>query len=240
MSGAPRPAAPTRRCALCGAPARPPFQAPSPELAPDLDLRPGEPTRSTLPKWIMTCRQCGLSAPDLVEPPARARETMAGAEYQALAGPGPERAVLRYALLSEAAGDRAEAAGAVLQAAWLRDDAGQDAGDLRRRAAALWAGTATMQEALSRVDALRRAGEHEAAGAQAAALLARPELNETDRAVLTYQQDLIAAGDTARHLMSSALRPPAQRPHVTHGRPAAPDPAKAPGKPGFWQRLLGR
>lgn len=153
--------------------------------------------------------------------------------YKALAGSGPERAFLRHALLCEAAGDRAEAAGAVLQAAWVRDDAGTDATGLRHRAAALWAGGDTMQDALRVLDVLRRAGDP-AAAAQAARLLARAELGETDRAVVEYQQGLIAAGETGRHLMSSALRPPAQRPHVTHGR------APAAAKRGFWQRLTGR
>ena len=226
------PASAARACALCGAPARPPFQAPPPELAPDLDLRPGEPTRSTLPRWVATCRGCGLSAPDLVDPPAKARATMDTPEYQALAG--PERGFLRYAMLCEAADDPAEAAGALLQAAWMRDDAGTDATALRRRAAALWGGGATMQDALRVVDVLRRAGDQGGAAAQAGRLRARPGLDERDRAVITYQQGLIAAGDTARHLMSSALRPPAQRPHVTHGRMDKPE------KPGFWQRLVGR
>ncbi len=222
-------------CALCGAPARPAFVAPPPELAPDLDLRPGEPTRSTLGRWIATCRSCGLSAPDLAEPPADARRLMAEPGYAALAGPGPERAFLRYAWLCEAAGDRAGAAEAVLQAAWVRDDAGLDATALRCRAAALWAGSGSMQDALRVVDALRRGGDQAGAAAQAARLLAQPGLNETDQALLTYQQGLIAAGDTGRHLMSSALRPPAQRPHVTHGRAA-----DAPRGGGFWRRLVGR
>ncbi len=224
------PASP-RFCAVCGAPARAPFQAPPPELAPDLDLRPGEPTRSTLPRWVQTCRQCGLSAPDLARPPAGARAAIETPAYRALSGPAPDAPFLRCALLCEAGGEPAEAAEATLQAAWALDDAGQDAAPLRLRAAALWGEGPTLQDALRVTDALRRAGAFEAAGTQAGRLLARAGLEETDRAVLGYQQTLIAARDCGRHLLSSALRPPARTPHASHGR-------KAPRS--LWQMLAGR
>ena len=227
MTGPP----PSHSCAVCGAPAKPPFHAPPPELAPDLDFRPGEPTRSTLPRWVQTCKRCGLSAPDLARPPARARDTVETPDYRALSGPAPEFPFLRHALLCEVGGESAEAAEMVLQAAWALDDAGQDAGPLRLRAAALWGEGPTTQDALRVTDTLRRARAFEAAGAQAGRVLARARLEETDRAVLSYQQTLIAARDSGRHLLSSALRPPARTPHASHGR-------KAPGS--FWQRLAGR
>lgn len=218
-------------CALCGTPCRAAFQAPPAETAPDLDLRPGEPTRSTLRKWVITCRGCGAAAPDLVRLPAAARAVVDSAAYRALQG--PDAAFLRWAMIAEAVDEPADAAQAVLEAAWAVDDAGGDAAALRVRAAALWGEPATAQDALRLVDVLRRAGAFDRAAQQAAALLARAGLDETDAAVLRYQQGLIAAADTGRHLLSSALRPPAQRPHVTHGRDA-----KAPRS--FWQRLAGR
>lgn len=218
-----------RACGVCGAPARPPFQAPPPELAPDLDLRPGEPTRSTLPRWVATCPACRAAAPDLAALPAAARAVVESPDYQALSGPAAP--FLRYALLC----DSHERPGVLLQAAWALDDAGpgagQDPAPLRRAAAEAWGEAASMQDALSAVDALRRAGDMDEAGARAAALLARPGLDETDRLVLACQQRLIAERDTGRHLLSAALRPPAQRPHVTHGRPS---------KRSFWQRMAGR
>ena len=116
----------------------------------------------------------------------------------------------------------------------MLDDAGRDAVALRRRAAGLMAEPATMQEALRLVDVLRRAGEFDAASARVAGLLARPGLDEIDAAVLRYQQGLIEAQDSGRHLLSSALRPPAQRPHVTHGV----QPSNS-GTRGFWRRLIG-
>ena len=52
-------------CGVCGGPARPAFRAPQPEIAPDLDMRPGEPARSTLRDWVQVCPRCGAAAPDL-------------------------------------------------------------------------------------------------------------------------------------------------------------------------------
>ena len=52
-------------CAVSGAVVRPVFRAPAPELAPDLDFRPGEPARSTLRRWITECSGCGAASPDL-------------------------------------------------------------------------------------------------------------------------------------------------------------------------------
>lgn len=218
-----------RACGVCGAPAPPPFQAPPPELAPDLDLRPGEPTRSTLPRWIATCRTCHAAAPDLAALAATARAIVESPGYQDLSGPAA--AFLRYARLC----DPHERPGLLLQAAWALEDDGQDAAPLRRAAAAAWGEPAAMQDALSALDALRRAGELDAAAARAIALLQRPGLKETDRLVIACQQRLIAERDTARHLLSTALRSPAQRPHVTHGRPA-----ERPGRRSFWQRMAGR
>ena len=229
------PPKPTPTCANCGTPCRPPFKAPPAETAPDLDLRPGEPTRSTLPRWVATCRGCGAAAPDLTRLPPAAKTTVDTPDYRAITG--PEAPFLRWAAILEAAGEPAEAAQATLEAAWLLDDANRDATPLRRRAAALMAEPETTQDALRLVDILRRAGEIDAAAARTAALLAQPGLDPNDAAILTYQSALIAVDDRGRHLLSSALRPPAQRPHVTHGRMPAPE---INPKPGFWRRLTGR
>ncbi len=226
------PGATRRNCSACGTPCRPTFHAPPPELAPDLDFRPGEPTRSTLKHWLATCRGCGATAPDLAALPRGARETAATPEYRALAGPA--RAFLRWAMLHEAAGEPAEAAEAMLQAAWATDDVGGDAAPFRRRAAALWGEPSMTQDALRLIDVLRRAGAADAAAQRISALLAKPGLDETDAALLRFQQGLVAAGDTGRHLLSSALRPPARTPHVSHGQRL-----RGPSR-SLWQRLVGR
>lgn len=221
----------TPHCALCQAPVRAPFRAPTAELAPDLDMRPGEPARSTLPRWVPTCRTCGASAPDLAALPAQAKAVVESAEYRALRGPAPELPFLRWAMICENAGDPAAAAEATLQAAWALDDAGRDAAALRCRAVALWGTPADTADALRLIDMLRRAGAFEAAG-HAASTLEAQSPDENSANILRFQQARIAAQDSGRHMLSSALRPPARTPHVTHGR--------APAHPGFWRRLLGR
>ncbi len=217
-------------CSVCGASARPPFRAPTAELAPDLDHRPGEPARSSLPRWVATCRRCGASGPDLSALPEGAAEVVRSVAYRALRATDPAMPFLRWALICERTGDPAAAAEATLQAAWALDDAGQDAADLRRRAAALFGEPDGPEDALRLIDILRRAGDFAAAASRAAALDGTA-LDENSAAILAFQRDRIAAADPARHMISSALRPPARRPHVTHGQTEAT---------GFWGRLFGR
>lgn len=217
-------------CSVCGTPARPPFRAPTAELAPDLDHRPGEPTRSTLPRWITTCRRCGASGPDLAALPAGADDVVRSDAYRALRTPGPAMPFLRWALICERTGDPAAAAEATLHAAWALDDAGQDAADLRQRAVMLFGEPDGPEAVLRLIDMLRRARNFAAAEARAASLDGRA-LGENSAAILAFQRQRIAAADSARHMISSALRPPAHRPHVTHGRTEAT---------GFWGRVFGR
>ncbi len=127
-------------------------------------------------------------------------------------------------------GDRDGEAEALLQAAWAADDAGADASALRRKVAALWEDAADTRIALRRLDVLRRAGLFDEAGRWAERIADRA-LDDTARAVLAFQRGRIAARDSARHSIGSALPPPAHAPHVTHVRRTAP---------GLWQRLFRR
>lgn len=225
---------PGTNCALCGAPSRTPYRAPQPETAPDLDMRPGEPTRSTLQSWIATCPQCGACAPDLAALPATARATVSSAEYQHVPGPEEAQPFLRWALICRGLGNQEDAAEATLQAAWAADDAADiAAGPLRRDAVALWGDRQDAAGALRIVDVLRRAGDFAAASAAADRAAGLP-MEETAEQVLEFERELIARRDMGRHLISSAIRPPAATPHVAHGRIAA-----GRTQPGFWKRLLG-
>ena len=221
-----------RRCASCGAEAAAVFRAPAAEMAPDLDLRPGEPVRGTLAHWLQTCPGCGATAPDLAILYGTTAAIIASPAYRLVQGPDYALGFLRWAAVSEAAGDARQAGEAFLQAAWAADDAGDAANAIawRRLAAAAWGEPDIFEIALRQIDALRRAGNFVAADAAAARLAAqRPD--ETTACILTYQRARIAARDDTRHLMSSALRPPAHMPHVAHG--------KLRGK-GFFARLFGR
>lgn len=207
-------------CAACGIAAPSPFRAPPAEGAPDLDGRPGEPTRSTLRRWVLRCRGCGACAPDLATLPPAARETVRSPAYHA-----HHSSFLRWAALAAGTPDEAEA---LLQAAWEAEDTGADASALRRRAASLWPAPTDVEAALRLADIQRRAGLL----AEAAATLdAWPEGDDSSVRIAAFERARVAAGDTGRHLLSSALRPPARTPHVIHGKRAAGG--------GFWGRLLG-
>ncbi len=207
-------------CALCGSPAPPPFRAPAQEGSPDLDGRPGEPTRSTLQRWVLCCRTCRACAPDLAAIPVSSHDLVRTDEYRRLTSP-----FLRWAALVSGTPAEAEA---LLQAAWDEEDAGRDATELRRRAAAAWPVPGDAEAGLRLADIQRRAGLL----AEAAQTLDRfpSGPDETAGRIASFERARIAAGDTGRHLLSSALRPPARTPHVVHGK-------RATG--GFWSRLLG-
>ena len=224
-----------RACAVCGTAARAPFQVPMPDGPPDLDLRPGEPARASLAHWIQTCRACQAAAPDLAALPLSAAEIVRSENYRWLERHATHvRPFLRWARLCPA-----QLRGEVfLMAAWSEDDADNaDAATvLRQRALRVWGEPDTLPAALRRLDVLRRTENWEAAAAEAARLGVQP-LDETSAAILRFQQARIAERDTGRHNMASALPPPANRPHVSHGRgPAATQETK-----GNWvKRLLGR
>jgi hypothetical protein len=221
-----------RICGVCGAPARAAFRAPQPEIAPDLDMRPGEPTRSTLTDWVQVCPACRAAAPDLAVLTHAARAVVESDDYRALTTSVLEETLpfRRWALICERAGDRSDQAEALLQAAWAADDAAEmtEASKLRIEVAALWDGTDDLELSLRRLDVLRRAGNF--AEAQAwADRVAQKFADETARSILDFQRARIEARDIGRHLISSALPPPAHSPHVSHSKRASP---------GFWSRLL--
>ncbi len=219
-------------CGICGAPARSAFRAPQPEIAPDLDMRPGEPARSTLPDWVQTCRRCGAAAPDLAALNAAAQAVVDSADYKALTASVQEETLpfRRWAMICERTGDSENQAEALLQAAWAADDAaaGTEAAQLRAGVAALWDGTTDMELGLRRLDVLRRAGTFDQAQAWADTLSARTT-EETAVAIIAFQRARIQLRDVGRHLISSAMPPPSHAPHVTHGKRAST---------GFWSRLL--
>ena len=224
-------------CAVCGAMVRPVFKAPAPELAPDLDFRPGEPARSTLRRWVAECSGCGSAAPDLAAVGASDGEIVReDPEYAALRAQAPAfaRGFLLWALLCQRRGDAWTAAEALLQAAWAADDAEETewAVTWRRQAAAIWPDSTEIQPCLCLVDIYRRAGEFHQAAAVAETLAEAP-LDESSAAILAFQRRLVGERDVGRQLMSSALRPPASRPHVSYQQPR-----RAAGS-GFWRRFFG-
>ena len=171
-------------------------------------------------QWVQTCPGCGACAPDLAALPTDGREIVPGDAYATMPSPFERWAAL-------VAGTAAEAE-ALLQTAWLAEDEGKDGTDLRRRALAVWPQPDNAEGLLRLADLQRRAGLLDAAGATLDRLPIA--LDDGVQQVAAFQRARIAAGDTGRHLLSSALRPPARTPHVSHGKPA---------RAGFWTRLFG-
>jgi hypothetical protein len=150
-------------CAVCGAPARQPYHSPrGPEIAPDLDMRPGEPVRSTLRDWVQGCGQCGAAAHDLSVLPQEAGSIVSSPAYRALSTNGTEDTLLfrRWAMICQGTGNDEMAAEATLQAAWAADDGADmlEAARLRRSVVDLWSGNTDLPTGLRRLDVLRRAG----------------------------------------------------------------------------------
>jgi hypothetical protein len=246
MAAAPKSAGREKRCGVCGHESRQPgFRPPVPEQAPDLDLRPGEPVRSTMARWLETCPHCGYAAPDITEAHPAGAQAVAAAPYRALiadtAHPVLARRFLAWAHVLEETGALHAAAEATLHAAWVADDLNRDdlARQWRREAVALWrSGPALDAEQSVRViDALRRAGDFaEAEGAAEALAALNPP--EAVAQVTALEVRLIAAEDMGRHSMASAIAPPARRPHVTHQK--SPGAKKRPPEGGGLKSWLRR
>src|SRR5271155_2207768 len=97
-------------CGVCGGSVRPAFRAPQPEIAPDLDMRPGEPARSTLRDWVVVCSHCGAAAPDLGALPGSARAVVESDAYRLLSTSALEETLpfRRWALICSGLGDRGQ------------------------------------------------------------------------------------------------------------------------------------
>jgi hypothetical protein len=159
---------------------------------------------------------------------AEQRDVVESAAYLGLKGPTTALAFLRWAQLCRDSDTRGEA---LLQAAWTADDAAAaaDATAWRLAAAEAWGEPSDPERALRLLDVLRRASAFERARALAGRF---GGLDESSARVVAFQLARIAEGDIGRHLMSSALRPPAHRPHVAH--------QAKPEKRGFWRLFTGR
>lgn len=95
--------------------------------APDLDTRPPEMMRSTMPHWIRCCPHCGYCAPEISKGPQQANEvTKSEAYQQQLKNPSfPWLAnhFLCWAMIEAAGGNYPSAGMDCLHAAWACDDA---------------------------------------------------------------------------------------------------------------------
>lgn len=127
----------------------------------DLDLRPPEMQRSTMPAWVQTCPHCGFAAGQISRETSATREFLASAEYASLTdvtGDAPKATLpvlaREFYMASKcdlADGNDVAATHDLLHAAWACDDAGDAAAGYARRFRVMSADL--FEEMLAEVDA---------------------------------------------------------------------------------------
>jgi hypothetical protein len=190
-------------------------------------------------RWLQQCPHCAYAAPDIARAHPAAAEAVAAAPFRALMAettyPPLARRFLAWAHVLEETGALHASAEATLHAAWVADDMNRPdlASEWRCEAVALWrAGPPLDAEQTVRViDALRRAEAWPDAAATAEAVM-RSRPVEVVAQVVAVEQKLIAAYDSTRHTIASAMPPSFPRPHVAQQRIGRGVP-----KPGVWAWL---
>jgi len=209
-------------CGVCGAagPGGRSDALPEPAEPPDFDTRPGEPLRSTLPRWVERCGACGYCADDISRAPAGADAVVASDEYRGYledeSTPLKARKFLCFACILDRLHQHADAGWAALQAAWVCDDAGDDdaAARCRNRAIELWqrgklAGQLFSDDMATEfalvTDVYRRLGDFERATVACAEGLDLEDIPPAVETMLRKQLTLIQARDRAAHSMRELI-----------------------------------
>jgi len=117
-------------CSLCGESSPQTLVGDAMRLGlPDLDTRPPEDLRSTLPFWIKRCPHCGYCARDIDREYPLAAQVIRRPAYASLLRkrtyPEAARSFLAWAMIQEANDEFAGAGWSALHAAWACDDAGK-------------------------------------------------------------------------------------------------------------------
>jgi len=141
-------------CSLCGQVSlQNAITSPDRTGLPDLDTRPPESLRSSLPYWVQRCPNCGYCAPDIDREYLQAAEVIRQASYPALLRrrslPQLARSFLAWAMIQQANGEGLSAGWSALHAAWACDDAGKLAPAVQCR-----------QQALASFEHARRSGKN--------------------------------------------------------------------------------
>ena len=184
--------------------------------SPDLDLRPPELLRSTMPTWVHQCPNCGYAAKDLEAETSVTGEFLETEAYRTCDGLGLEDPVTvmfyhRY-LCDMEEKDVVRASLDLLYAAWCCDDNDEEdlAVTLRKKSVALMdqylpeciEGEAKERFLLMRSDMLRRSGQFDRVLAEYG-----PErfTAENHPQIAAFEQALARAKDTKRYTVREAL-----------------------------------
>lgn len=165
------------RCGNCGAEHPYTILIHAEELEPpDLDTRPGETLRASLPLWMKRCPSCGYCADEIGGIHEDAASVVESAAYQAQLNdarfPAKANEFICHALILEYLGQYADAGWTAMHAAWACDDAALPSAATLCRRMAIRAWTAGKQhgqafhdthesEFLIACDVHRRMGEFE-------------------------------------------------------------------------------
>ena len=209
----------SRTCAVCGTESRQIVLGSTNAFGPsDLDTRPAEMLRSTLPYWIERCPACGFCAPNISELMEGAAGIVRTPAYQQQFRdpdvPTLASSVLCYAMILEHRALYADAGWAAVHAAWACDDEGSPAAiRCRERAVPLFRMALEQRQTVARqpggnegifADLLRRSGQDgDALAACRDGLALDPE--PLIAAVLRFQQVLIGQGDRKAHTIADAM-----------------------------------
>ena len=188
--------------------------------SPDLDTRPAEIMRSTLPQQVQSCPYCGYCMASISAPLPNVSTLLASDEYrhQLESKQYPELAnrFLCSAMILESLGRLKEAGWACIHGAWACDDAGeiQPAKNCRLRAEraigrAITTGQGTADrpgfDFLILADLLRRAGEFERAYQRGKEGLS-PKCDQEMLLLLLFEGALVHRRDIACHTVEEAIK----------------------------------
>ena len=163
-----------RKCAICGVineyrglASTNSFE----RCGPDLDLRPPEMLRSTMPVWIQECPECGYISEDISDPSDVTKEWLKSEKYHTCDGivfvSDLAKQFYKYYLINLEDKNPEDAFFAILHAAWACDDNDDDVNAKHCRELAIPLATKLIEEEyenqenikLMRVDLMRRVGQ---------------------------------------------------------------------------------
>ncbi len=121
------------RCFMCGSEEEYGVIASTNTFGPtDLDTRPPEMKRSTMPYWVQTCPVCGYTAVDVSDETTVGREFLETDAFKSCDGIGfvsdLAKKFYRHYLIMAAEGKDEDAFWTLLHAAWASDDKGDQSG----------------------------------------------------------------------------------------------------------------
>ena len=209
-----------KRCAVCGERSKHTVVASTSVFgSSDLDTRPPELERATLPWRVQTCPCCGYCAPDLSESIEKAAEVVQRDSYQQQLKseefPRLANAFLCLSMIHENVGDFVSAGWDTIHASWACDDGGAEAGAIKCRKMAVdrllrarergqsFSKIVGAEEAVI-ADLMRRSGQFKPALEICEEGLRRgPE--ELIASILNFQKKLIEESDVGCHTVDEAV-----------------------------------